>query len=505
MRKLWRLGFQASVEEVVTCGAALQFVLAERGGRAAPAFVVGSQALVDHVAEAGMRIVNNTEFATRADVVVVAGHDGFDYRELRVATQAVLRGAELIGVTRDRTFPMPDGPWPASGADPRRGRGGHRAARGRAPSASPSRTCTRRRATGSAPGRYLAVGDRLDTDVAGARARRASTARSCSPARRPRAEARRPPTRGPRSWPTRSPRWCSCASVLAPCPRPLCLIVNPSAGGGRARAAAAARRGGAARARARASGSSGRTRSRTRRELARGALARRRGGGGDGRRRAARRGRRRAARHRRRARRAARRARQRLRAQARHRPGPRARPATCSPRGRERAVDVAEAGGRAVPRHRLGGLRLRRAGHRERDAAAARRARLRLRHAARAARLAPRALAGRGRRRGARRSPGTPSPWPTRACSAAACTSCPHASLDDGLLDVVLTARRAEARATSPACRGCSRARHVDDPDLDVPARPRGRVPRRPAVRRLRRRRPDRATCPSRSGSRRAR
>ena len=28
VRRLWRLGFQAAVDEVVTCGAALQFVLA---------------------------------------------------------------------------------------------------------------------------------------------------------------------------------------------------------------------------------------------------------------------------------------------------------------------------------------------------------------------------------------------------------------------------------------------------------------------------------------------
>ena len=37
--------------------------------------MIGSQAIVDHVANAGLRIVNNTQFATRADVVVVAGHD----------------------------------------------------------------------------------------------------------------------------------------------------------------------------------------------------------------------------------------------------------------------------------------------------------------------------------------------------------------------------------------------------------------------------------------------
>jgi HAD superfamily hydrolase (TIGR01450 family) len=167
VRKLWRLGFQAGAHEVVTCGAALQFVLAGRppGGAA---FVVGARPLVEHVADAGLRIVNNTEFASRADVVVIGGHDELHYRELRVATQAVLRGAELIGLSRDRTFPGPDGPWPGTGAvlaavEEAVGRkadqiigkpepGMYEAVRDRL-----------------GPGRVLAVGDRLDTDVAGAR------------------------------------------------------------------------------------------------------------------------------------------------------------------------------------------------------------------------------------------------------------------------------------------------------------------------------------------------
>jgi HAD superfamily hydrolase (TIGR01450 family) len=167
VRKLWRLGFQAAVDEVVTCGAALQFVLAERTERGA-AFVIGSQALVDHVADAGLRIVNNTEFATRADLVVVGAHEAFDFRELRIATQAVLRGAELIGVTRDRTFPMPDGPWPASGAilaavEEATGRRAERTVGKPEPDMYDA---ARDRLGG---GRYLAVGDRLDVDVAGAR------------------------------------------------------------------------------------------------------------------------------------------------------------------------------------------------------------------------------------------------------------------------------------------------------------------------------------------------
>ena len=59
-------------------------VRARRAGAArAPRSWSGSQPLVEHVAAAGMRIVNNTEFASRADVVVVAGHDDLHYRELK--------------------------------------------------------------------------------------------------------------------------------------------------------------------------------------------------------------------------------------------------------------------------------------------------------------------------------------------------------------------------------------------------------------------------------------
>ena len=139
MRKLWRLGFQASLDEVLSVGAA-RAVRARRALRRGTAYVVGSQALVDHVADAGLRVVNGTQFATRADVVVVAGHDDLVYEELKVATQAVLRGAELIGATRDANFPMPDGPWPGTGAvlaaiEVAAGRTGRRTS-----SASPSRS-----------------------------------------------------------------------------------------------------------------------------------------------------------------------------------------------------------------------------------------------------------------------------------------------------------------------------------------------------------------------------
>jgi glycerol 3-phosphatase-2 len=166
VRKLWRLGFQASLAEVVTVGAALQFHLAGRDRGSA--FVVGSQALIDHVSEAGLRILNRTPFATRADVVVIGAHEEFGYDELRIATQAVLRGAELVAATRDRTFPMPDGPWPASGAV----LAAVEAATGRTADlvvGKPEPAMYEAARDRLGPGRMLAIGDLLDVDVAGAR------------------------------------------------------------------------------------------------------------------------------------------------------------------------------------------------------------------------------------------------------------------------------------------------------------------------------------------------
>jgi HAD superfamily hydrolase (TIGR01450 family) len=166
VRKLWRLGFQAALAEVVTAGAAVQYALSGRGGGAA--YVVGSDALVEHVASAGLRVVNRTPFASRADVVVVGAHDAFDYEELRTATQAVLRGAELVGAARDPSFPMPDGPWPGTGAvlAAIETASGHRADRVIGKPEAAMYEAARDRL---GEGRCLAVGDRLDVDVLGAR------------------------------------------------------------------------------------------------------------------------------------------------------------------------------------------------------------------------------------------------------------------------------------------------------------------------------------------------
>ena len=113
--RLWGIGVQASIRDVVTVGGAVQHLLAEtRPGRTA--FVIGTPALKKHVSDAGLRVLNGTDLASRAEVVVIAGTEDFVYEDLRNASLAVRRGADFIATGRDPTYPQPDGMWPGTGA-----------------------------------------------------------------------------------------------------------------------------------------------------------------------------------------------------------------------------------------------------------------------------------------------------------------------------------------------------------------------------------------------------
>jgi glycerol-1-phosphatase len=113
--RLWGIGIKASLRDVVTVGAAMQHLLAEtRSGRTA--FVIGTESLRRHVSDAGCRVLNGTDLASRAEVVVVGGTEELVYDDLRNAALAVRRGADFLATARDPTYPQPDGLWPGTGA-----------------------------------------------------------------------------------------------------------------------------------------------------------------------------------------------------------------------------------------------------------------------------------------------------------------------------------------------------------------------------------------------------
>jgi len=114
--RLGDMGIPAGVADVMTSAAATaRYVGAIEDFSDRKAFVVGPPALWKETEGAGFELVSQDD-ARQADVVVVGGHAGFDYGELRAATAAIRSGARLFATGRDATFPTPEGPWPGTGA-----------------------------------------------------------------------------------------------------------------------------------------------------------------------------------------------------------------------------------------------------------------------------------------------------------------------------------------------------------------------------------------------------
>ena len=165
VQRLWGMGVQASLADVVTVGGAVQHVLVERY-RGRTVFAIGTDALRRHVADSGLRLLNGTDLATRADVVVVGGTEDLVYEDLRVAALALRRGAEFLATGRDPTYPMPDGLWPGTGAIVAALE--YATEREAAVIGKPEPQLFITALDRLGEGRTLVIGDRLDADVAAA-------------------------------------------------------------------------------------------------------------------------------------------------------------------------------------------------------------------------------------------------------------------------------------------------------------------------------------------------
>jgi HAD superfamily hydrolase (TIGR01450 family) len=160
--RLASVGVRAESEEVVTSGLVTATVLAERGIRSA--FVIGEEGLLEALAAVGIRAETD---AGAPDAVVVGFDRGADYAKLRDASVLVGRGVPLVATNADASFPAPGGEsWPGAGAllaVIQTTTGAHGEIFGKPEAAMFERAL--RWAGGQRP---LVVGDRLDTDIAGA-------------------------------------------------------------------------------------------------------------------------------------------------------------------------------------------------------------------------------------------------------------------------------------------------------------------------------------------------
>lgn len=113
--RLRGLGVEVGPDQIVTAGMVAARLAGEAAGERGGAFVIGAVALREMVAATGARLLEGDE-AEGADVVVVSGHKGFDYGELKAAKFALDRGARLVATSHDPTMPFPGGELPGTGA-----------------------------------------------------------------------------------------------------------------------------------------------------------------------------------------------------------------------------------------------------------------------------------------------------------------------------------------------------------------------------------------------------
>lgn len=164
-QRLGGAGVEANVEEIETSALATAALLAERG--VTSAFVVGEVGIKEALTQVGIRVVGAEQ--GEVEVVVVGLDRTADYDSLRAAAMLIDRGAAFIATNPDGSFPAPGGVrWPGAGAlvaaveattDAKAEVVG-----------KPNAPIFRAALARAGGGEPLVVGDRIDTDIAGAAA-----------------------------------------------------------------------------------------------------------------------------------------------------------------------------------------------------------------------------------------------------------------------------------------------------------------------------------------------
>ena len=163
---LRELGLPVDPDEVVTSSQAAAVLVRERLGAGARVLAVGGRGVAEACRRAGLEIVDTADDAPAAVVQGYGRHVA--WTDLAEATVAVRAGALWIATNTDLTIPTPRGVMPGNGSLV----AAVAAAAGVQPLVAgkpqPHLFTTAARRTGAR--RPLVVGDRLDTDIAGAAA-----------------------------------------------------------------------------------------------------------------------------------------------------------------------------------------------------------------------------------------------------------------------------------------------------------------------------------------------
>jgi HAD superfamily hydrolase (TIGR01450 family) len=108
-------GVEVAEERIVTAGSTLIAAAIEQFGPGPRVIATGTDSFLRQLEGAGIELLPHSGWQG-AEAVLVSGHPGFDYGELKAASMAARAGAMLAATGRDPTMPMPDGYWPGTGS-----------------------------------------------------------------------------------------------------------------------------------------------------------------------------------------------------------------------------------------------------------------------------------------------------------------------------------------------------------------------------------------------------
>ncbi len=115
LNKLTRLGFEPTIDEIMTAGdVTYEFLSRHRKGKSV--YMVATDELVEEYRAKGINVLNGEQNIQSADVVVTSFDTSLTYEKLNTACRLIRGGAEYISTHPDFNCPTENGFIPDSGA-----------------------------------------------------------------------------------------------------------------------------------------------------------------------------------------------------------------------------------------------------------------------------------------------------------------------------------------------------------------------------------------------------
>ena len=169
INKFNRFGVQADGKSIFTSSSVTVAYLLENFGKKTNIHVVGNEAMISTLSEAGFNLTCGEQIPDEPVAAVVAGMDlEINHEKIKIAMRLIKGGAAFIATNTDGSYPTPEGINPGTGMVI----GALHYASGTEPyvvgKPQPAIFQTALRTLESQPDETLMVGDRLETDILGA-------------------------------------------------------------------------------------------------------------------------------------------------------------------------------------------------------------------------------------------------------------------------------------------------------------------------------------------------